>query len=530
MTEASVKAADQADDSPDGALRRAFERGEELDLSERAGRRVAADVLASILTAPVNAAPGRVAKLRLAGAVITGRLDLDGAEITHGVNFRSCRFEQAIMLNDARMRALCLEECAFTELNAQMTRFDGNLVIGNCAASMLDLLGARVDGILALSGSHVEGTGGIAVQADGIAVERDLFARQKFRAEGRMQLPGAAIRGDLDLSSATLAMPDDRNIGLDLQAAHIGGHLKLGPDFNIKGSTQLNYCAVDGQIRVERAKFKSRGDSVVSADRIAIGTDLFFASESDCEGNFRLHGARAAAGRIDLELLRLNGSSGLDCEEAEALLLHLPPGNGVGTLTLNNAHVGVLKGWRAPWPEKMLISGLTYDSLDPIPDVSAQVELLKQGAAGYEPQPYEQLASAYRRSGRDADARTVLLAKQRHRRDGQAPILKAWGYLQDWTVGYGYSPVRAAVWLVALALIGTVAFAVKHPPPLKPEAPEFNPVLYTLDLLLPIISFGQEGAFNPGSAQQWLAAGLVIAGWVLATTIVAGITRVLSRQ
>jgi hypothetical protein len=47
---------------------------------------------------------------------------------------------------------------------------------------------------------------------------------------------------------------------------------------------------------------------------------------------------------------------------------------------------------------------------------------------------------------------------------------------------------------------------------------------------LPIAGFGQKGAFNPRGWQHWLAASLVAAGWILATTIAAGVTRVLSRQ
>jgi hypothetical protein len=47
---------------------------------------------------------------------------------------------------------------------------------------------------------------------------------------------------------------------------------------------------------------------------------------------------------------------------------------------------------------------------------------------------------------------------------------------------------------------------------------------------VPIVGFGQKGAFNPRGWQHWLAAVLIAAGWTLATTIAAGITRVLSRQ
>lgn len=102
---------------------------------------------------------------------------------------------------------------------------------------------------------------------------------------------------------------------------------------------------------------------------------------------------------------------------------------------------------------------------------------------------------------------------------------------QDWTVGYGYRPLRAGLWLAALFIIGTTAFTLKHPPPLSHgNAPDFSPALYTLDLLLPIVSFGQETAFNPHGWQQWLAATLIASGWILASTIAAGATRVLSRQ
>jgi hypothetical protein len=50
------------------------------------------------------------------------------------------------------------------------------------------------------------------------------------------------------------------------------------------------------------------------------------------------------------------------------------------------------------------------------------------------------------------------------------------------------------------------------------------------DLLLPIIDFGQQNAFAPTGVYQWFSYLLIAAGWFLATTIAAGITRTLSRQ
>ena len=124
----------------------------------------------------------------------------------------------------------------------------------------------------------------------------------------------------------------------------------------------------------------------------------------------------------------------------------------------------------------------------------------------------------------------MLLAGQRRRRESLGPIPKAWGYLQDFTVGYGYRPWYSVLWLTALLIVGTVAFSLQHPSPVHSPHPDFIPLIYTLDLLLPVIDFGQEHEFIPHGLQTWLAYGLIAAGWILATTIAAGITRALRRQ
>ncbi|CAM5706277.1 hypothetical protein SCALM49S_02040 [Streptomyces californicus] len=101
----------------------------------------------------------------------------------------------------------------------------------------------------------------------------------------------------------------------------------------------------------------------------------------------------------------------------------------------------------------------------------------------------------------------MLLAKQRRRRETLPPAAKAWGYLQDWMVAYGYRPGRAAVWMAVLWAAGTVAFAQHTPPSIKGEEhPQWNPALYALDLLIPVINLGQDGYWRMEDAWQWGAA------------------------
>lgn len=151
---------------------------------------------------------------------------------------------------------------------------------------------------------------------------------------------------------------------------------------------------------------------------------------------------------------------------------------------------------------------------------------------GYGPQPYEQLATWYRSAGHDDDARRVLLAKQRHRRSTLSPAARVWGHLLDATVGYGYRPWLAGVWLLALVLLGTTAFDTATPTAVKQdEGAPFQPLVYTLDLLVPIGGLGQRTAWYwTDGTLQWLAYALIALGWILTTAVIAGVTRTLQKN
>lgn len=54
--------------------------------------------------------------------------------------------------------------------------------------------------------------------------------------------------------------------------------------------------------------------------------------------------------------------------------------------------------------------------------------------------------------------------------------------------------------------------------------------MYTTDVLLPIVDFGQGSAFRPTPGMRWVGYALIAAGWLLATTAAAGVTRALNRR
>ena len=57
-----------------------------------------------------------------------------------------------------------------------------------------------------------------------------------------------------------------------------------------------------------------------------------------------------------------------------------------------------------------------------------------------------------------------------------------------------------------------------------------NAFAYTFDMLIPIGAFGLRSAYASTGPAQWLAYALIAAGWILATAVIAGITRTIRRD
>jgi len=171
--------------------------------------------------------------------------------------------------------------------------------------------------------------------------------------------------------------------------------------------------------------------------------------------------------------------------------------------------------------------------LEPHIPARDRLRWLARDPDGHQPQPYQQLAAHYAAIGQPAQALAVMHERERIQRRTMTPFGRAWSLLQDITVGYGYKPWRAMTWLALLVVTGSLVYHFAPPPPFPSgivPIPHFNSVIYTVDLLLPVVDLGQKHAFNPAGAEQWLSYLLIAAGWVLVTTIAAGAARVLSRR
>jgi hypothetical protein len=503
---------------------RAFPRGEKVDLSGTNDREVRAEVISALLLGAQETERGKFSALRLAGAHITGSLALPYADVTSMIWLKRCELDEIVTMEGSTRRVV-FHSCRLPGLQAYGLRVEGQLSLyGSRVDGRVGLLGANINGELNLSHSRLLGKDGVAVSAARLVVAGNLLARE-LEADGRIALPGAEIAGSLDFSGAQVRAPGGQAVVAE--RIDIGDHL-IFTNFRSEGEVMLRGARIDGQVLFVGARLANPGRYVLRASAVTVGDSLYLWRGFTADGEIVLRRTHVKGGvHVDAA-----GPVNVDASALTADVLDLSVGDpAASSVFLRQANIRQLRGSPDHWPSRVNLDGLVYETLDPQLPATRRLEWLQRDAGGYVPQPYEQLSVSYRRLGHDADARHVLLAKQRLRRGTLKHTARFWGYVQDWTVGYGYQPGRAVAWLFALLVIGTVIFSVSPPRPLHVgEAPHFNAFIYSLDLLLPIVDFGQRSAWNPAGADQWVAYLLIAAGWLLATSVAAGVTRALTRN
>ncbi|MEU3920006.1 oxidoreductase [Streptomyces sp. NPDC029004] len=474
------------------------------------GRTVRAVVIVALLQGANTAQTGAVACLRLAGARISGHLNLAGAQIAHALWLEDCWFEEGVDLFGASTQSIAIVGSRVPGVEAGTIRIEGRLDLrrsrlesGSASpfqrkGTALSLINAHVSGAVNLSGAEIAAPEQWAVSAGGLVAEGGVYCVDGFVAHGEVRLMGAQLPGGLHMRGALLERPGQRGVTLALDNA-VASTLDFSGGFISNGTVRLRGARISDNLTFEGAVLNGppdgRGPSLAALLMQAVDFDFTLAGQPS------------------------------------------------GTVDLRGAQVSFLHDSDHSWPEVVELDGFVYGSIkvDEAGErreavgrrdsVAHRVAWIRR-SPGYSPQPYEQLASWYRRAGHDDDARRVLLAKQCHRRRTLSPAARVWGHLLDVTVGYGYRPWLAGVWLLALTLLGTLSFGTHSPNPVKQgEVAPFQALVYTLDLLIPIGGLGQRTAWYwSNDSLQWLAYLLIAFGWVLTTAVIAGVTRALQKS
>ncbi|MEJ2865904.1 hypothetical protein [Actinomycetospora flava] len=517
---------------------------------------------------------------------IRGDLDLSGCEAFKKVNLDQAQVGGSLYFTGAKLlgRDDVTLSAAEAAINGSMFLDSGFSSVGE-----VRLLGAQLGQSLELSGGQFLNAGGNALNADRILIEGGVFARRGLQAEGTLNFDLAKIAGIVNSSDSEVW--NEGGTAVSFEGATVGGDMMLrtgvelwgglvARSCSIRGSLNLNgakivhpgMCAVDADnIEVDRGAFlrsgftaegevrllsasigkllsfdgghlKNVGNNALTADHLSVDGSFHFRSEARAEGRIRLWGCQIAGS------VEFNGSTVSAADTAAIILeqsdikgaLRILPASLEGLVDLRSAQVNVIVDSGLSRKTRTLLRGCRYESLIPEPPrvgVRERLDWLRLDPEGYSSQPYSHLASEYQKKGYGVARRRTLIEAQKIERSRHSGIrglvVPAWSLVLRATVGYGYQPWLAVVWLAAILSCGSVAVEILHKRSSQDfvpaaSAPDFNSFLYATDTLLPFIDFGYN-RWTPHGLGQVASVLLVVVGWVFATILLAAFAGVLRR-
>lgn len=451
--------------------------------------------------------------LRLRGAWITGALDVQGCDLRQDISLTQCHLGQPINLVNATLRGVHLSGCHLAGVVADNAQLSGSFFLrgGSHVAGNVDLAGARIGGDVQICDVTLTAAGQDAIFAPSLRVDGSLFLGNYPYSDGVTNL---VAEGTLFFSS--------------LRAAHdvFVSNCSVAPKADVLGSAVFDATEEHGR------------DIALSLARAQVGGILYFRDNQIARGIVNLAGASVS---------RLKDE---------------PEGPG------------------ASYPIRL--DGFRYLDFSRHTDTSiaARLEWLSRRPkeTPFVAQPYEQLAGVLQSMGHRNDARTVLMAKERRMREEDRALMtsslrRAWSFVTDQilrvTIGFGYRPARAAVVSVLLILALGLFFertwragdmAPNAAPVLisgpwieatqsHPDNPAahwaqpgqagqdyetFQAFAYAADLLIPIVSLGQEAAWAPSTSRSafgrvgwWLRWFAKAVGWIVTALIAGALTGVI---
>lgn len=449
--------------------------------------------------------------INIGDAKITGPLDFEGADIPHRLGLAGCALETVILV-DASTRTLAFKNCVIGGFRADRLRTSGSLLMKNVKVTgLVSLLNADIGGDLVCAGAEFNNSKGYAFCADGLKVKGSVFLSDGFKANGEVRLLDGDIGGMLNCVGAKLE--NSEGIALNADGLKVNGTVFLRGGLKAVGEFRLLDADIGKDLDCGGSEFDNPKGNAFYADGLKIKGTVFLRNGFKARGEVHLISVDIG-GNLECRGGEFDNPNGgeLTCENA----------NIKGTLNLSNikghlsvldlalAKAGSLVDDKTGWPDKgkLLIDGFEYGGLlgDATPkSAHERLEWLRlQPAKRFYPRPYEQLAKIFRDMGKESDAKEIQIAKQDDlRKSGELGLIDwCWNGFLGLTIGHGYRTERALAFLIVLWLFGGWVFGRANNKGIMLCSKEcggqtFSPLMYSLDVLLPVINFHQKDYFLP---------------------------------
>ena len=462
--------------------------------------------------------------LRLRGARIAGRLDLENLTTDVSLGLTDCLLEEGLLARGARLAFVNLTGCLLEHpddppLDAARLTCSGldlgkTTITGHADTGAVDLTGART-GTLKCSGASMRNDSGPALMAEDLQADQGIFLTSGFTATG-VGWPAAVslvhVRtGVLNCNTASLRNDSGAGLAADfLQANRVVWLTGFTATCASRLGAVFLFGARTGTLSCVGASLCNDSGPALAAQNLQVDQDMLLT------GGFSASGDGVA---VDLTGVRVGGTLVFPADQ----LTHA-----------------------ADSRSRLAVDGLTYAGVpDQIP-VEGWLDLLRDCTPHYAAQPYQQLAAGYRALGDERVVREILMAQ----RDDQLARTdprprwpeRLWGRVTKVTLGYGYQPWRALLFLAAVVVMSCVLAVVLGAHGALVQTSKMaipgrsctvvQQVSVGLDLNLPVGTTVARAdcdlTMNSASVTSaWLSAVgwvLRLAAWVFAALFIAGFT------
>jgi hypothetical protein len=517
--------------------------------------------------------------------VIQGRIDMGSARISGQFLIRDATLEAPAVLpgdsgySRSRAAGTALSAPRLT-VGAEMTFEKTCRVSGGIDLSMSELSSLLID-----SGCSLHAAGRTALDLTNAELLSTFTVGEMVAVEGTVRLSGARIHGNLCLRGARLSMPERRSL-VAAQGVNIDGAAELRQLEAAGGELGFRSATIGSVIDTSGACLRNPGGYTLNLNQANVKGSVLLADGFESSGKVVLNRAsiegrlQCTTGSFDCPAPSERNRRG---HAIEAISAEIRGGMDLGWASISpsvdftNTKTSFLADNPQNWPARFTVSGLTYDRFEQPQDggpsrtwdETARCAWLNKQTV-YDAGPYEQAARVFRQHGYSNGAKAILIAQRRHARQA---ITGAWAMPRrvldvaySLTVGYGYRPGRV-LWLLIILLVlvtgslqipgaraamrSTTAAGVVFTTqgPLRSQGADpvttrsgshpasddacgdgqvrcFNPVLYAIDTVIPLVSLDQRSTWYPevhtrdGALMQWWLNAAAVLGWLLTSIFV----------
>jgi hypothetical protein len=513
---------------------------------------------------------------------------------TRGVRVSDANIERGVDLTAvAFARPIIFERCTFLgPLVLTRCKLD-SLSLIDCRAVCVDARGAEFQGDLTISGGSLNNPGQIAFNGQSMSVRGSLLFDANVMITGAVSFAYAAIGGRVVCNGtfsnvADHVKADDWFHPIHCAISGFGMRVGRGVSFNTGFSA-------GGQFRAEGflvfANAVITDGMYVLGGSITAGNRTWNAHESELQGDsatryFLRAGAGLSLHNAQLGELVLNGIErfeGLLSLRASVMRTMVDDATFWRDPTTGRARAGM-----AIELDGCIYRAFTNSMLAPTAVdwrtrfAWLKTQLKENLSSEFRSQPFTQCADVLRRMGDDHGSRMILYERERMRlRSGEVPLWeRLFGHAFGILAGHGYKNYYALYWALGVWLAGGAVFSVagrlgemrpasehvivdesyQRTGRVPADYEPLKPLLFSADILLPIVDFSQKRFWLPRDAHEraadaatafpsqpsWVAQSLnwlfsgwfpklyyyfeIAIGWVLASIAVAGFSGHLGRK